>query len=63
MRRPAGADAAAQPWAIVRRQVEMAAGFEQGDLADLPAGALRGNEAEGEIGFGGRFVPGCGLAA
>ena len=57
-----GVDAAAQPRPIVRRQVEMAAEVEQGDLADLPAGALRGDEAEGEIGFAGGFVPGCGFA-
>lgn len=55
-------DAAAQLRPIVRRQVEMAAKVEQGDLADLPAGALGGDEAEGEIGFAGGFVPGCGFA-
>ena len=42
------------------RQVEMTAEVEQGHLADLLAGTKRGDEAVGEIGLAGRFVPGSG---
>ena len=41
---------------------EMPAEVEQGELADLLAGAFGGNEAIGEIGFAGGFVSGRGLA-
>ena len=40
----------------------MAAEVEQGELADLFAGALRGDEAVGEIGLVGCLVPGLGAA-
>jgi hypothetical protein len=43
-------DPRAQPRPVVLRQVELAAEVEQGDLADLLAGALGGDEAEGEVG-------------
>jgi hypothetical protein len=46
-----GIDPGAQPRPVVLRQVELAAEVEQGDLADLLAGAFGGDEAEGEIGF------------
>jgi hypothetical protein len=36
--------------------------IEQGDLADLLAGAFGGDETIGKIGILGGFVPGCGLA-
>jgi hypothetical protein len=44
-----GVDPAAQPRPIGRRQVEMAVEVEQGDLTDLLTGALRGDEAEGDV--------------
>ena len=54
-------DPAAKARPIALGQVEVAAEIEQGDLADLLAGAFGGDETEGEIGFVGRFIPGCGF--
>jgi len=57
-----GLDPSAQARPVGLRQVEMAAEVEQGDLADLIAGALGGDETEREIGFVGGFLPGCGFS-
>ena len=53
-------DAATQTRPVRLRQVEMTAEVEQGHLADLLAGTEGGDEAVGEIGLAGRFVPGFG---
>ena len=42
-------DTGAQARPVGLRQVEMAAEVEEGDLADLVAGALGGDETEREI--------------
>ena len=55
-------DTGAQARPIGLWQVEMAAEVEQGDLADLLACALGGDEPEGEIWFVGGVIPGCGFA-
>ena len=52
----------AQARPIGVRQVEMAAEVEPGDLADLIARALGGDETEGEIWFATGPVPGCRFA-
>ena len=44
-----GVDPGAQARPVGLRQVEMAAKVEEGDLADLIAGALGGDETEREI--------------
>ena len=53
-------DAGTQTRPVRPRQVEMTAEVEQGHLADLLAGTEGGDEAVGEIGLAGRFVPGVG---
>ena len=55
-------DAGTQTRPVRLRQVELAAKVEQGHLADLLADTLGGDEAVGEIGLAGRFVPGSGAA-
>jgi hypothetical protein len=55
-------DPGAQARPIGWRRIELAAEIEQRDLADLLAGALRGDEAEREIGCVAGFIPGRGLA-
>ena len=52
-------DTGAQARPVGRRQIEMAAKVEQGDLADLLACALGGDETEGEIWFVAGLIPGC----
>jgi hypothetical protein len=55
-------DPGAQPRPFVLGQVELATEVEQGDLADLLAGAFGGDQTEGEVGFVARFIPGYGFA-
>jgi len=57
-----GFDPGAQARPVALRQVELAAQIEQGDLADLLAGAFGGDEAEREVGFVGGFIPRRGFA-
>lgn len=57
-----GLDPGAQARPIAPRQNELAAQIEQGDLADLFAGAFGGDETEGDVGFVGGFIPGRGFA-
>src|SRR3954451_25446032 len=52
-----GFDPGAQARPVALRQVELAAQIEQGDLADLLAGAFGSDEAEREVGFVGGFIP------
>ncbi len=54
-------DTGAQARPVGLRQIEMAAEVEQGDLADLLAGALGGDETEGEIWLVTGLIPGCGF--
>jgi hypothetical protein len=42
-------DPRAQAWPLALRQIERAGEIEQGDLADLFAGAFGGDETEGEV--------------
>ncbi len=42
-------DTGTQAWPVGLRQIEMPAEVEQADLADLAAGALGGDETEGEV--------------
>ena len=55
-------DPGAQPRPVALGQVELAAEVEQGDLADLLAGAFGGDQTEGAVGFVARFMPGCSFA-
>ena len=57
-----GLDPDAQARPIALGQVKLAAEIEEGDLADLFAGTLGGDETKGEVGFAGGFIPGRGFA-
>ena len=57
-----GFDPGAQARPVALRQVNQVAQIEQGDLADLFAGAFGGDEAEREVGFVGGFIPRRGFA-
>jgi hypothetical protein len=52
-------DTGAQARPVRLRQIEMAAEVAQGDLADLLACALGGNETEGEVWYVRGVIPGC----
>ena len=53
---------AAQARPIALGEIELAAEVEQGDLADLFAGAFGDGETEREVGFAIGFIPGRGFA-
>ena len=57
-----GLDADAQARPIALGEIELAAEIEQGDLADLFAGAFGGDETEREVGIAIGFIPGRGFA-
>ena len=57
-----GLDAGAQARPIALGEIELAAEVEQGDLADLFAGAFGDDETEREVGFAIGFIPGRGFA-
>ena len=57
-----GLDPGAQTRPVALGQVELATEIEQGNLADLFAGTLGGDETEREVGFVGGFIPGRGFA-